>query len=383
MRFVGILCVLLAFSVFSNAYAAEDTPSIFTETNCWGTTIPVNKPGPLIPIIPPGGGGPSAPPGVGPSCPTLACNDLGWLSGGYQTHLTDFMALRPNNSPTQICSVFSTTGNDWANITRVTDGTIQDALRAKCCNLIVALRVFPMNTNGSNCDQWRRAASGEYDNYYRQMAARMKAGIPPNAVIRVGWELNSDYPWGIMNCRTDQEIEWYKSGHRRIVDILRSDYSNQMKVSWNFLKNTGKLSRPLIDYYPGGDYIDYISIDYYDNQVDSTTVTAFDAFGRRGSTAKPFGIYTWLDFANSVGKLIAFDEWGLVPPDRGGKGDNPGYIEGMFRFFEKNKSKVAYEAYFNGGSRGHKLSNLPGAEHPRASAMYQSLYGPSNAFTCR
>ncbi len=308
--------------------------------------------------------------------PGNVCSTLGWLSGAY-TPTPQLEALRPNNpAKGNICTVFSKVSNDWAGMLDASGGTV-DAWVKECANLSIAVRIFPMSFSSDNCPaNYARAASGEFDEYYRKMAADLKAaGVPANAVFRIGWELNSDYPWGLTGCRTSADAATYIKGYQHIVDIFRESFGPDFTLAWNFLKNSAKMPLPIESYYPGDAYVDYIDIDYYDNP-GTASVAEFNAFANRGTPANPVGINQWLAYAKSKGKMVAFSEWGIVPPERGGRGDNPAYMEAMFNWFKANACSVAFESYFNGGTRGHALGT---AEHPRSTAVYKALWGASTS----
>ncbi len=315
-----------------------------------------------------------------PVDPAPTCSTIGWLSGAFEPR-PGFEALRSNNpAKSNICTVFSKSATDWAGLLDASGGTIDNWLSQGCSNLIVSFRTLPMGTmfSADNCSSnYRRIADGEFDDYYIRMATDLKnAGVPANAVFRIGWELNSDYPWGLLGCRTTADAQTYIAGHRHIVDILRMYFGDQFTVSWNFLKRSGQLALPIDSYYPGDDYVDYINIDYYDNRAGGPTKAGYEAFANQGSTTVPLGINTWLAYAQSKGKKIGFDEWAIVPSERGGLNDNPTYIEFMYEWFQMHSCQLGYESYFNGASRGHALDT---GEHPASSAKYTELWGRSEA----
>ncbi len=325
---------------------------------------PTKPPGPIVP---------GDPVNIAPVCSTL-----GWLSGAYAPK-APFEALRPQNiAKANICTVFSKVSNDWAGMLDASSGTVDAGLKMGCANLSIAVRIFPMSFSSDSCpSNYARAANGEFDNYYIAMAKDLKAaGVPANAVLRIGWELNSDYPWGLLGCKKPEDAQNYINAFRRIVDIFRANFGNEFSVAWNFLKNSRKLAMPVDSFYPGDDYIDIIDIDYYDNSLPSDSIASFNAYANQGDLNYPMGINKWAEYAQSKSKKIGFAEWGIVPRDRGGKGDNPVYIQAMYEWFESHACMLAYESYFNGGSRGHELGT---AEHPRSTAKYRELWGGSVA----
>jgi GH24 family phage-related lysozyme (muramidase) len=311
-----------------------------------------------------------------PVDPAPACSTIGWLSGGYRAGPT-FEALRPNNpAKSNICTVFVWAKPDWAGLVDSAASGSKEGLDSGCANLIVSFRTLPGSFSSDSCpDNYRRIADGEFDDYYIAMATKLKnAGVPANAVFRIGWELNSDFPWGLLGCRTAEDAQTYIAGHRHIVDLLRMYFGDQFTVSWNFLKGASNLALPIDNYYPGDDYVDNVNVDYYDSWPGWTSVEEFNAYANQGSISVPLGINTWLAYAQSKGKKIGFDEWSILDAEHHGHDDNPAYIQAMYEWFQTHSCQLAYESYFNGHTWGHTLG---GGEHPASSAMYASLWGRS------
>lgn len=89
MRYLSVALACIGMAWFSSPVFAssEQTPSIFTESNCWGTTVPINKPPVMPPPIPwtPGGGGF---PGPIPSCGITGTNACGKPLDWFQNPFT-------------------------------------------------------------------------------------------------------------------------------------------------------------------------------------------------------------------------------------------------------------------------------------------------------
>ena len=300
-----------------------------------------------------------------------------WLSGAFYGWKPDYKAM---GAPLDFCTVFGGPFMTWDQVERqVSSGHFPEARKGSCRNYLFSLRLFPKtgpdNVQSSGCDIWRRAANGEFDARYIRIAQSMRNSLPANSIIRVGWELSLDsYPWNVQKCRTPQEAEWYKAAHRRIVDILRAHYSTSFKISWNWLPNGGRTPQLLRNYYPGANYVDYVSVDYYDTNFDRSTLAKFNADSLRGTVDKPQGIRQWLAFAKSLGKPLAVDEWGVWAFPGDAKfvigGDNPVFIQGMYDFFMENKNSLGYESYFD-----HDEHRLINAVAPQSRRMYERLWG--------
>ncbi len=322
---------------------------------------------PIVPVVP-----------VPVDWDKVACpaGRVPWLSGAFVGWTPNFRSL---GAPVDFCTVFGGPADTWGALEKqVTTGHLPDAKRGGCTNYLFSLRIFPKagpdSPRASGCQVWQQAANGAFDDHYIRLAQAMRSNLPANSIIRVGWELSLDsYPWNVQQCRTPQEAEWYKAGHKRIVDILRAHYSSSFKISWNWLRNGGRPPLPLQSYYPGDSYVDYVSVDYYDIIWDMSSVAKFNDAADRGSVTAPEGINKWLAFAKALGKPFSVDEWGVWAHE--GKadfrygGDNPAFIQGMYDFFMSNKDSLGYESYFNGAESTFN------SHAPQSRQMYERLWG--------
>ena len=104
------------------------------------------------------------------------------------------------------------------------------------------------------------AAGGEYQNYYEQ-AARILAHTreSDNVIyVRTGEEFNGNWmPWSA----TGHEQEFVKA-YQNFVQAFRS-VSNRFRFEWNV--NIRETRMNPADAYPGDDYVDVISMDFYYN----------------------------------------------------------------------------------------------------------------------
>lgn len=219
---------------------------------------------------------------------------------------------------------------------------------------------------GKNPEHWRSAARGEFDRYYREVAAKLRAYGVRGTVFRIGWEANGNsHAW---QARTDPPN--YIATFRRIADILR-DAVPDCRIEWTMLKR-GSQTGSVLDLYPGDDWVDIVGLDFYDHwpaiNDEATWQQLYNSTFRGG----PAGPGAWLDFARSRGKPLAFPEWAVCnnwpPPST----DNPFYIRKMFEFLSQNAADIAYETYFNQNLR-HRL--WPAGINPKAAAAYRSLWG--------
>ncbi len=309
---------------------------------------------------------------------------LPFPSGVFRNHPT-VVAMRGGRKA-DICTLF--TGgvaegeSTWQDIEHPTAG-ISAQLYPNCNRYLMSLRIFPgaeENPNKMGCTIWKRASEGAYDSHYEAAAQDLRDNGPgTNMVIRVGWELSHTFPWNVGVCGKGliaspaDEVLYYRRAHRRIVNILKR-YMPDIKVSWNFLREATKLPRPIDEYFPGTAFVDFVSIDYYDFYMDNTTAAKFAASANAGTVQVPRGIARWLEFAKTKGKPLSVDEWGVWNGTHG-NGDNPVFIEEMYKFFAANAPFIGYESYFNQRSF-HTLVDKDGnTPNPRAKAMYAKYWG--------
>jgi hypothetical protein len=280
----------------------------------------------------------------------------------------------------------------WDDIAHPTARGRQSLNVSKCKYLVYALRIIPESHHAyrSNCQTYVSTGNTtQFDTYYRNMAEELAIFAPDFMIIRVGWELNDDFPWSIARCDTADKVNGYKNTHRKIVNMLRTAFAQRGKtfmVSWNFTRNSAQLKRPLSELYPGDGYVDTIGLDYYDKRfpnwgLNNSTDAKFREMASRGTTSQPFGIYTWYDFAMSMKKPLSFEEWGVWnSADSFAGGDNDVYIRNMYNFFNSHRTDtvltskgrvpaIAFEIYFN--ERVHKLGT---SLNPKATAAYRALW---------
>jgi hypothetical protein len=211
-------------------------------------------------------------------------------------------------------------------------------------------------------------AAGAYDAHWRTFGATLVEGGRPDAVIRLGHELNhTAYPWTATGGR---EVV-YAAYFRRIVTVLRTVPNAHLRFTWSVLANaTGADAERA---YPGDDVVDHIGLDLYD---DVHGVPDPEARWQR-LREEAYGL-DWLEaFAGEHHKPMSFDEWGLVtstdPAERDpatNSGDDVRFVERMFDLFEHED--VAYACYFDVNTAyGSTDSRLLDGPYPRAAEVYR------------
>ena len=260
--------------------------------------------------------------------------------------------------PMQVAMVFTDRGT-WASVTRRT--WAQMNYTNPNLILVTAQPMWPNSVKGS----LEACASGAYDEYWREWGRTLR--LTPNPVItRLGWEFNGDwFPWSA------HDPQAYIGCYRHIVTAVRANFPSA-KFEWNI--NGGQSQTcdgNALNCYPGDDYVDVISIDYYDHWPPSLTDTDFDT-----KANAPGGI-TWLwNFAVAHKKYFGVAEWGVVNTgDRETGGDNPVFVNNMQKWFRDHVAgtpdRWLYEAYFSISMRGEVMSSLVSPNlNPKASAAY-------------
>ena len=338
--------------------------------------------------------------GSGAVAQTISAGTTGpnWASGARNAagDYSFFLSVQGNEMDT--CQKYSVGDNGWGgaftwdDIAHPTNRGRQSLNVSKCKHVIYALRTIPDSHNAyrSNCQTYVSTGNTtQFDTYYRSMAEELATFAPNFLIIRVGWELNDSFPWSIARCDTTEKANGYKNTHRKIVNMLRAAFAERGKtfiVSWNFVRDSANLKRPLSELYPGDSYVDTIGVDYYDRKfanwgLNNSTDAKFREMASRGTTSQPFGLYTWYDFAMSMKKPLSVDEWGVWnSAETFAGGDNDVYIRNMYNFFNSHRADmvltskgrvpaIAFENYFN--ERIHMLGTIL---NPKATAAYRALW---------
>ncbi len=238
--------------------------------------------------------------------------------------------------------------------------------RALGLRAIISYAPFPAS-EGFGEAPLRRCAAGEFDEHYRKFGEKLKAIGAIDPVFRVGWEWNSDYPFGI-----DKHLEWgplFANCFRHVVSTLRASYPGNQFV-FDFNPTQFATTAELNAAWPGPEYVDIVGIDAYDRSFKRPCdeVCFWEQVSGRINTISAF--------AKSVGKPISFPEWGVwtsVTADfDGGGGDNPYYVQKMCEYIKDPANNVVYNSYFEASAAGdHRLST-----HPQALAAYRQYCGP-------
>lgn len=256
-----------------------------------------------------------------------------------------------------------------------------EAWRDVDASIVYSLVMIPREEGGT----LQRGAAGEYDAHFRELAGRLVAGGQASAILRPGWEFSGDWqPW---SARSDPAA--WKAYYRRIVEAMRSVPGADFRFVWNpALGPIDPDNWPAERAWPGRRWVDLVGVDPYDICFSEGTYPipadagAREARDRRAACWRELltgerGLRWYADFAERHRRPLVIPEYGLVPLERGGGGDNPIFIRGMERFARVND--VEWLVYFNKADAELGNHRIDDDTYPRSSAVFRSLYGPDPA----
>lgn len=154
-----------------------------------------------------------------------------------------------------------------------------------------------------------------------------------NTMIRVMWEMNGNWePWGTQALSPAQYISIYRAAE----DAFEAVPGNHFTYVWNVSAGTVEPGRTEFDTYPGNAYVTNVGIDLYDEWGQYKNVPAI------------------ISFAQSHGKPVSFDEWGLDGSD------DSSFIDFVSGVVHNPVNHVTLQAYFSFGSS--EITKFPEAE---------------------
>jgi hypothetical protein len=209
-------------------------------------------------------------------------------------------------------------------------------------------------------DGFKVIGSGVNDAAFK-LAAQAIAAKYPNAIVRIGWEMNGSwYEW---SCNFAGAHAMYAAAFRRIALIFRA-VSAGFKFCW--CPDATSTDPNIALCYPGDDVVDIIGLDVYTDYSNfSKGMTPINSFA--AIKAADCGI-TWMEnFATLHAKPTAFPEWGV-------NADDPYFIEHMAQHFTGTTGFGNYllASYWDSNSGiTSKLSPGTGtSQYPNAAAAY-------------
>ncbi|GAB6898959.1 glycoside hydrolase family 26 protein [Kineosporia succinea] len=244
--------------------------------------------------------------------------------------------------------------------------------------IVMAVPMLPDTMAATKVAAMEQGAQGKFNDQFVQLAETLVENGQSKAVLRVGWEFNlKSWTWGIDDPGT------FIAFYRQIVDAMRSVDGQQFEFDWN--PNNGFNPYDAKDYYPGGEYVDYVGVDVYDlhsgiypyprNCDDSCREDLQSRAWKENIYGGPRGLEFWTNFAKQQGKPVSLPEWGLwdVYADHSGGADNPQFIKYMHDYITWAPNNVAYADYFNLNSEygEHSLTT----SFPDSRKQFLKLFG--------
>lgn len=215
----------------------------------------------------------------------------------------------------------------------------------------------PLIPNGATLQE---AATGAYDDHYRQVASELAGTRPedPTLIVRTGWEFNGNwFAWHAAG----QEDAFIGAWHH-FVDSFRS-VSDRFAFDW--CPNIGDLGMDPAKAYPGDNYVDIIGVDVYylkSEQPDDNNA-AWDWM-----LNEKYGLQWHHDFAEAHHKPMSYPEWGV-------QGDSVQYLDHVAQWFQDNP--VSYQTLWDSNSAyAGKLSD---GQYGATGDEYRALFANTHA----
>lgn len=223
-------------------------------------------------------------------------------------------------------------------------------------------------------ETWSQAASGKFDARWAASLTKLKqlwAGRDGTMYIRFAHEMNGYwFSWSVnKNNYQDFMTSWKR------YRALQQQIFPEAELVFSVNKETNGAGMDWTKFFPGKQYVDVLSVDYYNNWPYASTLAQFQqqSWDKDGYGA-PKGINAHLAFAKSQGLPLAVSEWSGNADD----GDSPAYIQGMYDFFKANAGSGAgqllYEVQFNVNIDGQRWLLNGGTRMPASAAKYRELF---------
>jgi len=188
------------------------------------------------------------------------------------------------------------------------------------------LIAVPLTVTGTTLHD---VASGAYDQHYLE-AAQQIAAYDPNAIIRIGWEMNGDwFPWSAAS-----DPQGYIDACRLAVDAFRSA-SQGFTFAW--APNVGIERIDPEKVYPGDAYVDVVGMSVYEGSswfVGKTAEERWDWLMNQ-----PNGLKWQQEFAAAHGKPVGFPEYASDIDD--------GYFVTHMADWIKSNNNFVFQSWWN------------------------------------
>jgi hypothetical protein len=249
-------------------------------------------------------------------------------------------------------------------------------------------RSGPRQGPGQEPVSLKLGAEGKYNTYFETLAKNLVKYKLGNTILRLGWEFNGGwYTWRVDNA---EEAKFFAEYFRQIVTTMRAVPGTQdLKFCWN--PNVMWMGYDIELAYPGDEFVDDIGIDIYDQSwikntypipscaSESEIMSRQKRAWNEGLNNKNWGLQFWAKFAKRHKKPLSIPEWGVfIREDGHGGGDNPFFIEEMYKFIHNPDNNVIYHCYFDvhAGDGDHQLVPEPNrtTQFPKSAEKFHELF---------
>lgn len=249
---------------------------------------------------------------------------------------------------------------------------------------IDSVALIPVEEPGDRQTKLTRCSNGEYNSHYRTRGERYRGRGIRNIIIRPGWEMNiPSFPWGFDY--KDDLAQLYSRCFAHFVQSIRDVYPDSesgFMFDWN-LQQGGLDLFNIESPYPGDQYVDIISVDFYDTfRGDNNTGICRGIHNGALDQSPECRVQRWIaqktkvldkvnGFAKRRGKWFAFPEWGVITTgddfryvSNHGGGDNPYFIEKSCEYIKDPANNVFYYTWYDdlnetGGGVDARIGNKP------------------------
>lgn len=222
-------------------------------------------------------------------------------------------------------------------------------------------------------ESWSAASNGAYDARWRASLNRIKQERAGEGAtyIRFAHEMNGSwYPWKV---NAGNVADFKKSWIR--YRALQQEIFPEGQLTFSVNRESFEAGMDWRQMFPGSQYVDMMSVDYYNQYPHATSQQSFDAYlGTSDKWGGPMGLDGHLAFAKSVGLAVGISEWS----GNADGGDQPAFMTAMYNYIKKNSGtgpgQIAYEVVFNIDREERRFVLWPMTRQPNAAETYRNLF---------
>jgi hypothetical protein len=276
-------------------------------------------------------------------------------------------------------AAFATWKEDWAKWQGTITGSIAKYTDPRFTFSPRLLLSVPMLVSGDG-GTLRDGANGRYDAHWKWLAQHLVSvygkSLPNRFVLRLGHELNGrHYQWSAdpsshNGPTAPQDFAAYWRRIYRIMTPIVAAAGTDIVWDWNLAMGGSRSTAE--EAYPGDEFVDVVTIDFYDRTGDPDRVL----------TKMPLSLNGWLvPFADAHGKPIGIDEWSVYQHVSGeGGGDNPAFITAVHTWIRQQYTagRLIWHHQFDfDGKEGNRHRMRPGGLYPftQSRARFLELFG--------